>query len=476
MSNHDVALAAHLLRRAGFGATRDELEAYASRGYEATVDDLLDAARSDGVEHDMLRRYHPDQGGGLGMAGIAAYWLHRMVNSQSPLQEKVALFWHGVFATGYAKLTQGRVLMDQIQMFREHGFGSLRTLLVELSRDPSMIIWLDNQDNHRGAINENYGRELLELFSMGVGSYTEDDVKECARAFTGWTVGNAEYLKMRADNDSLWPYGRLNFHFEFDQSDHDRGPISFLGQTGDFNGDDLVDIICRQPATARFISRHMYSFFVADEPPVPQWPYTPPRDPQAISILARAYFDSGHDVREMLRVLFKSDFFKSEDVRYKRVKSPSELVAGVLRLTGEFRTLSPKLQGDANMLGVMGQSLVNPPSVEGWHEGTEWIDTGNLVERINFASSKFSDTAQPGIVEMIGRLAADSTGDLTPEGLVQACLNQMGAIDVSDDSRDALVRHASAGGDLHLNGDGSGRGRVAEILQLIAATPDFQRA
>ena len=139
--------------------------------------------------------------------------------------EKVALFWHGVFATGYSKLAQGKVLMDQIEMFRRHGFGDLRTLLVELSRDPSMIIWLDNNDNHNGAINENYGRELLELFSMGVGNYTEDDVKEASRAFTGWTVGNTEYMKLKADNDSLWPYGRLNLHFEFRDYDHDEGEI-----------------------------------------------------------------------------------------------------------------------------------------------------------------------------------------------------------------------------------------------------------
>ena len=148
------------------------------------------------------------------MAGMTANWLYRMINSRTPLQEKVTLFWHGVFATGYAKLAQGKVLMDQHRMFREYGMGSLRPLLVELSKDPSMILWLDNHDNHSGAINENYARELLELFSMGVGNYSEEDIKECARAFTGWTVGNIEYMQMRAVNDYLWPYGRLNLHFE----------------------------------------------------------------------------------------------------------------------------------------------------------------------------------------------------------------------------------------------------------------------
>ena len=470
MSAEDIALFGHLMRRAGFGAARDELEAFAAKGYKTTVEELLDVDAPDGVQEDLLRRYHPDHGGGLGMAGIAAYWLHRMVNSRTPLQEKVALFWHGVFATGYAKLTQGRVLMDQIDMFRRLGTGSLDSLLVELSRDPSMIVWLDNQDNHNGAINENFGRELLELFSMGVGNYSEDDIKECARAFTGWTVGNAEYLTMRARNDSLWPYGRLNFHFEFDQDDHDDGEKTFLGETGGFNGEDIVDIVCRQPATARFISRHMYSFFVADEPPVTAWPHTEPRDPEAIETLSQAYFDSGHSIGEMLRVLFNSDFFKSEAVRYEKVKSPSELVAGVLRLTGEVRRYSPKLQDDANLLTVMGQTLVNPPSVEGWHTGTEWVDTGNLVERINFASGKFADATKPGIKEMAGRIAAEADGAVSPEGLVDQCLDQMGAIRLSDATMTALVASAS-----EVGGEGPQVHKVAEMLQLVAATPEFQR-
>ena len=169
MGSDNVELIAHLMRRAGFSATRPELEAYAAQGYEATVEHLLDQSVDDEVPIDRLRRYHCDHSGGLGMGGMTSYWLFRMLNSKRPLQEKLTLFWHGVFATGYAKLAQGRVLMDQVDMFRRHGFGRLPTLLVELSRDPSMIMWLDNHDNHRAAINENYGRELLELFSMGVG-------------------------------------------------------------------------------------------------------------------------------------------------------------------------------------------------------------------------------------------------------------------------------------------------------------------
>ena len=475
MANHDIELIAHPMRRAGFGATRGEIEHYAAQGYDAILDMLLDIDQPNGIHEDLLRRYHPDYSGGIGMAGFGAYWLHRMINSRTPLVEKVALFWHGVFATGYAKLAQGKVLMDQIEMFRQFGFGDLRPLLVELSKDPSMIIWLDNNENHNGAINENYGRELLELFSMGVGNYTEDDIKEASRAFTGWTVGNTEYMKMKADNDSLWPYGRLNLHFEFRDYDHDVGEIHFLGHTGNFDGDDVVEIICQQQATARFIARHMYSFFVADEPPVPSWPYTPPRDPEAIEMLAEAYFNSGYQIKPMLETMFRSDFFKSEEVWYEKVKSPAEMVAGVLRLTGEYRSYTPAIQQDANAMALMGQALVNPPSVEGWHWGDEWIDTGNLVERVNFASGHFLDVNAPGVTQMIDRLVAATGGTATPEGLVDACLDQLGAIRITETSRESLVKHASREGDLEVNGDEAGRRRIAEMVQLIGATPEFQK-
>ena len=479
MAVEDTQLMAHLMRRAGFGATRDELEARLAVGYEATVEELLNTDAQEGIEDDLLRRYYPDHSGGLGLGGVRANWLHRMIVTNGPLQEKIALFWHGVFATGYSKVVQGRALMDQVTTFRRYGMGSLRTLLVELSGNPAMIMWLDNHDNHKGAINENYGRELLELFSMGVGNYTEQDIKECARAFTGWTIGNTKYMEMRARNDSLWPYGRLNWHFEYRPEDHDDGEITFLGQKGRFNGEDVVDIICQQPATARFISRHLYSFFVADEPPVPQWPYKPPIDPEAIQTLSQAYFDGGYDIRYMLRVLFNSAFFRSEDSWYQKVKSPAELVTGVLRLTGEHQTQQPKLQQDTNQMDYMGQTLVNPPSVEGWHQGTEWIDSGALVERVNYAAQQFEDVNKPGVKTMIEGLLADGGGVISPERLVDGCLEQMGAFTVSQESRSALIELAAKGGELQPSTDGpdvQAQRRVAEMLRMVAATPDFQRA
>ena len=479
MGGKDLYLMAHLMRRAGFGATREELDGHVARGYDATVADLLDTEDSHNMSVSLIRRYHPEHSGMMGNRVGGAQWLYRMISTDAPLREKTALFWHGIFATGYAKLANGKVLHDQIRMFLRHGMGSFKTLLLELSKDPAMIIWLDNNENHKGAINENFGRELLELFSMGTGNYTEDDIKAASRAFTGWTIGNTEYMTLKSMRDSVWPYGRLSFHFEYRPEDHDDEEKEFLGQKGRFNGEDIVDIICQQPATARFIARHMYSFFVADEPPVPEWPYTDPRDPEAIEALTRAYFESEYDILSMLRVLFNSDFFKSEDCWYQRVKSPAELMAGVLRLTDEFHR--PRMEIDATHMQMtfMGQWLLSPPSVEGWHGGTEWLNSGSLVERVNFASGRLADPENPGVKRIIENIVSTAEGGMSPEQLVDSCLDQVGAITVSEDTRSALVDFTAKDGHFQPGAGGvdeSTRQRVTSVLQRVASTPEFLRA
>ena len=479
MAGNDIALMAHLLRRAGFGATRDQLDAYVAKGYEATVEQLLDPGEEQRMGDDLIRRFHPELSGMIGPLGPAENWHYRMITTNAPLQEKMALFWHSIFATGYPKVQHGKSLSDQIRMLRRYSMDSFRTLLVELSRNAAMIIWLDNQDNHKESINENFGRELLELFSMGVGNYTEQDIKECARAFTGWTIGNREYMELRSQRDSDMPYGRISWHFEYNPDDHDGGEKEFLGQRGRFNGEDIIDIICQQPATARFIARHMYHFFVADEPAVPQWPYIPPADPQAIEDLSRAYFESNYDIRAMLRTLFNSNFFRSEHSRYAKVKSPAELVAGVCRLTGEFDRPRFEILDRFFQSVYMGQWVTNPPSVEGWHQGTQWIDTGTLVERINFAAQQMGDVNKPGVRAMIGRIISNGERTISPEGLVDRCLDQMGAISVSDATRAVLTDFASRGGDLKLSAtepDEPALQRVADVMQMVASTQEFQRS
>ena len=467
MADNDIALMAHLMRRAGFGAPRDELEARVAKGYEATVEELLHPEEQEPVDMYEFLRYHPWgwKPGTLQGMGHAA-WTCRMINTKAPLQEKMTLFWHGIFATGVSKVDHWDEIVDMVDMLREKGMGSYRDLLVEVANNPAMIYWLDNNENHADAVNENWGRELLELFSMGVGSYTEVDVAECSRAFTGWTI---------TPKLPRFPMGRFDWYFEYRPEDHDDGEKTFLGHTGRFNGEDIIDIICEQPATARFISRHLYNFFVADEPQVPAWSVTPPRDPEAIDTLVDAFTKFKYDVRSILRVLFNSDFFK--DARFARLRSPAEVVVGTLRLVGGAEFPAPGIGNLSRQVAYMGQELMNPPSVEGWHTGIEWINSGSLMRRTNFFSELVGDVNRPGVQSIIERLKAQ--GDLSPEGFVDTSLDLMGPLEVDEESRRELVAHAKEDGTLRWNTErrsSSSTERVGEMLQLIVSLRDYQFA
>ena len=464
MVNPDRALIAHLMRRAGFGVTGEELETLSLRPYEDIVEDLLHPERFEPVDEAVLSRYY----GTLWEDPIsaAAVWLYRMANTRRPLEEKTALFWHHVFATGNLKCEHPVSMINQIEMFRRFGLSDMRTLLVELSKDPAMIYWLDNNENHKGEPNENYGRELLELFSMGVGNYTETDIKMAARAFTGWTFTQPV---------PLYPHGRYPSEFAYREEDHDDSVKVFLGETGRLNGEDIVDIIVRQPAAARFISRHMYNFFVADEPQVPAWDATPPQDPAAVDALIQAYRDSNGNIRAVLRVLFNSDFFK--EARYRRVKCPAELVAGLVKLTGIYRFPDLGIARLANATTVMGQTLMNPPTVEGWHTGREWIDGGTLTERVNFSAELIGDASKPGIASLIDRVCSGRR--LSPEDVLDRCLEELGPVELSDQTKTALIRHAEEAGEITFDTEAdreAASARVARILQLIVATKEYQFA
>ena len=465
------ALAAHLSRRAGFGATPGELDSYCDIEYEQLVEELINKVDSSHISDHLIFRRHVDLHTMQGHN--AAYWAYRMISTDNPFVEKIALFWHGVFATAENKLNNIGSLTNQVDMFRRHGLGKYDDLLIELSRDPAMLIWLDNHTNHKDSINENYGREILELFSMGVGNYTEEDIKQCARAFTGWTVKNGEYLSMMAVKDSIWPYGRILWHHEYRDSDHDSGKKKFLGENSNFNGDGVVGVICRQQATANFIARHLYNFFVADEVPVPQWSSTPPKDPEAVDVLANAYMEYDHDIRSIMRVLFNSDFFKNS--RFKRVKSPAELIIGTLRNTGEYQVPEGGETGIYTVMeesGYMGQKLLDPPSVEGWHTGEEWITSGSLVDRVNFATSHIGDDSKPGVKNLISRVNGEYK---QPIELVNACLEVLGGVEIEPDTYQKLEEVASAGLGESNASQGVSSDLIIEIFQLIVSSREFQR-
>ena len=467
MANNDVASMAHLMRRAGFGAQYHELEARASKGYEAMVEELLNPTKeSHGMDLDLGERYFIEWNHFIRC--VPEYIAFRMVNSYNQLEEKMTLFWHGILCTADSKGQSQVTENAQMDMLRRCGMGNFKDLLLEISRDPAMVYFLDNCLSHKDSINENYGRELLELFSLGVGmdgkfNYTEDDVKECARAFTGWTIANAI---------PRYPYGRHNNTYLYNQFDHDDGEKIFLGETGPFNGEDIIAIIAKQPSTARFISRHLYNFFVADEPAVAMWQITPPQDPETIKALEDEYFRSGYEIRSMLRVLFNSDAFKS--ARFAKVKSPAELVAGTLRLVGDFTKPRPRMYDASLEIRYMGQDLLNPPTVEGWHTGKEWIDSGTLLERINFAAGQMGAIQSTGIRAIINRLR-DEGPTVSAERLVDGCLEMIGGYGLMEETRALLLNHASQAGALDTGTEEFAQ-QVGQMLQLIVSTQEYQFA
>ena len=353
----------------------------------------------------------------------------------------------------------------QIQMFRDHGMGNYKDLLVCVAKSPAMIYWLDNNDNHRRSPNENWGRELLELFSLGIGQYTEKDVLECSRAFTGWTMGAKIHWL-------LW--GPHLWDFEFHSEDHDFGEKTFLGHTGRFNGEDIIDVIVQQPGCSKFIARHLYNFFVADEPQVPAWSIEAPRDPEAVEILRSTLVDSGYEMKPVLRTLFNADFFKN--AMYKKVKNPVEVVAGTLRVTGDLNGPDPRWGEVPNEPGYMGQDILDPPSVEGWHTGKEWINSGSLMQRVNFVADRVTNTGLPGVQDMIKRVATNGA-KMTAEGLVDRCLDVIGPLEVEAETRRELVAHAESGGTISWATDeeyARFSSRVGDVLALIAGTREYQ--
>ncbi|MAM65430.1 MAG: hypothetical protein CL702_03495 [Chloroflexi bacterium] len=464
MANKEgLAQMAHLMRRAGFGATREELDRYVAMGYEATVEELIDPPQDMPAGNmALLLRYMPGclLPGGVPQPG-QYNWMFNMITTKRPLEEKVALFWHQVFATGNSKIDNCDQMLEQLVMFRKFGMGNYREMLVELSKNPAMLYWLDNNENHRDAVNENWGRELLELFSMGVSNYTEVDVREASRAFTGWTI--AAKLPRQ-------PFGRFPWAFEYLAEDHDDGEKTFLGHTGDLNGDDIIDIIAKEPATARFICRHLYNFFVADEVQVPAWTIQDARDEDALEMMINAFEESGYEIKAVLRTMFNSDFFKN--ARYSKIKSPAEVVASTLKMVGSYQTPEPTIPDIGPESTYMGQSLLDPPSVEGWYTGQEWINSGSLLARINFVADRVANTSLPGISAIIGHIKSDGVN--SPEELVEASLEHMGFLEVGDETMSQLLDHAKAEGNMNWNDEAAAGTRVGEMLALVGATTEYQ--
>ena len=452
---------AHLMRRAAFGATAEELDELTSTfSYDEIVDFLVKPEHYPDIDQSYIDRYYFGETS-QGNTPFIAAWVYRMLNGHRPLQEKMTLFLHHIFPVGWGKGMNFLTTNTNVATYRRIAMTNFKNILLELSKDPAMLYWLDNNENHKGEINENYGRELLELFSMGVGNYTEDDIKNASRAFTGWTFNQPI---------SLYPWGYYPAKFEFHPADHDNDKKVFLGREGNFNGEDIIEIIVEQEATARFVSRHLCNFFVEDEPQVPAWNIEPPRDPALVDQLSKVFMETSGDMPAVLQELFKSDGFKNS-INLPKVKSPTELIVGVLKQVGTYSQMKPGLEQIINTLSVMGQELLNPPTVEGWHTGSEWIDSGTLSERINFASRAFADMEAPGVRDIVQRVGSLEGN---PDDLLEKCLDVLGGIEVSSATNSELLEYAT--GLIEQEKVERGSADISDLIQMIVSTVDYQYA
>ncbi len=361
---------AQLLRRAGFGYTPAEFKHYKSLGYEGTLHELLNPKSVDNSE---LEKAIADQTFDFTNPNdLRRWWLYRMTFTRRPLEEKMTLFLHGHFATSDRKVRNPHAMYLQNLLFRKYSLGDFHPLLLGVSKDPAMIVWLDNQQNRKGKPNENYAREIMELFTIGIGNYTESDIKEAAKAFTGWQTRPDGYF--------------------FNKNQHDFGQKTFLGVSGNLNGDDVVSILVKHPQTGHFLARKLITFFAFDNP-----------DKGFVERVAKAYRENKYCLGPMLKAIFSDKSFLSDRAYHAKIKSPAELVVGSLK-TLQIENLDNDLP---QMMGAMGQDLFHPPSVKGWDGGEAWISSDTMMERFNFAA----------------RIAAtrldELTTRLTPSQLVQ---------------------------------------------------------
>lgn len=391
----DRAHAAHLLNRAGFGGNPAEIEALYERGPEEAVSSLVDypAGRAATPPGWANPEDGPLFGGFRGMRdlpeeerrakqrelqrenrrrllGLRTWWLERMRGSPRPLEEKLTLFWHGHFATGFRKVKSAYAMYLQNQTLREHAVGSWGDMLRAVSRDPAMLIYLDGARSRRGAPNENFARELMELFTLGEGHYAEEDIREAARAFTGWIVN-------RSEGNSAF-VGRA----------HDPGPKEFFGERGAFDGDDIIRILLEQPRAAEYIAERLWSFFAYRD-----------ADPELVKALGKHLREENYAFRPFLRTLFLSRAFHGERAYRTQIKSPVQWLVSSVRYL-EAPLPSPGVS--TYILDTLGQQLFDPPNVAGWEGGEAWITTATLLHRYNLAAF-----LTKGVSEEQGALAGD---------------------------------------------------------------------
>ena len=425
-------LAAHLYRRAGFGVNSHQLDEAVKQQPAALVKKLIAA----GEESEEFRREIEDLVQSMlssnDARNLSAWWLYRLLDTPDQLLEKTTLFWHGHFATGAEKVRDPKLMYQQNQLLRRHALGRFPDLVQGISRDPAMLLYLDSITNRKAHPNENFAREVMELFCLGEGNYSEKDVQEVARCFTGWEIRRKK--------------------FYFNKYQHDEGRKTILGESGNFGGEDAARVILKQRAAPRFIVRKMIRYFMFDEPMPPD---------SLVNPLAEKFFNEGYDIARLVERILSSQLFFSEHCIGRKVRSPVEFAVGLLRGL-ESKADVYRLRSE---LAPLGHELFFPPNVKGWDGGRTWLNSSTLLGRANLVRSlidqRKSRFAKGKLAELANKYNADS-----PEKIVDWLLEILFAVPVPAEVRKRLVELAA------LEGDRSRR--IGEVIHAMSILPEFQ--
>ena len=424
----DLRLAGHLFRRAAFGADWSQLQAALADGPERSVQKLV------APEADMAA-FNSEQDAFEASASadsLRAWWLRRMIVTPHPLLEKMTLFWHDHFATSNAKVKSLVLMRQHVQLLRSHALGRFEPLLQDVSRDPAMLVWLNANTNRKSLPNDKLARNLLERFSMGLGNYSEEDVREAARAFTGWAV--------------------LRNQLRYFDREHDSGAKKVLGQEGNFDGEDVVRIILEHAATPRLIVGKLYRWLISE---------TDPPSDDLIDPLA-ASFAQHYDVARLVKTMLESNLFFSPVAYRRRIKSPVEYALGIVK---GLEAVVPTSRLGAD-LADLGQNLYNPPTVKGWEGGRRWINTATVIGRNRLAANLIGETKAYG-KKLDPAAVAKKYGHAGPEDAGRFIIDLFLQGDIEPNVAEALLK---------TGGDGDASQRVRDIAHAVAVSPEFQLA
>lgn len=452
---------AHLLRRFGLGASEAELSYYLKDGLNGAIDKLLEYDNADeGFNVDIEKM--ANQNGQIQAQAVGVWWTLRLIATRRPLQEKMTVFWHDHFATSASKVQGGPLVHQQNELLRINATGSFRTMLQEVSKDPAMIFWLDNQFNVKGKPNENFAREVMELFTLGVDNgYTEHDIAEAARAFTGWSIGGRQTNK--------GPRGG----FQFRPALHDGGEKTVIGRSGNLTGEEVIDILCDQPGTTEHITKKVWEWFAYPNP-----------EPALITRLAKTFRQENLSIKSLLKAIMKSSEFYSPKADRTIYKSPVDFTVVTMRQLGVAQALSTVTAGSDEFARAqlqpiqvayqtmrnMGMQLLYPPDVAGWETGPNWISSATMMERINWGNKLFGQ-AKTGAqlrYQSYSIFAADPTPNGMAKKLVSVYDAQIPAYKIP--KLVEAANKASGGKVTPQNANAT----AAAITRLIFASPEFQ--